>query len=506
MTTAARARTVLLAAAALLALAPLAAAHTGALVADTLSFASPAMESGSQPMVSFADVAAADDGVGAAPQSSLDIQAGAAQAISYHTASIRQPSLTDLNDSTQPAQREQVDLSGGHLRLDQLDRGFVLHVYSLGGALAAQVRTDAGQVNTFTDLTLGQGGLDHKSPQDGTPAGAHPDFPNFAAVDAAGPMVAQHQMAAHTSIRLSGDMVVELTGASLHAQDASHDTTVDGRSWSEPLQPGLPPASEAAAYRQHSGFVRLFLSAATLEFSSSGGSPRVEVAFPAIDADVAGPVTFTAAKGQVAQGSHAVDVDGPYVLDGPSVLHLAPQDKALSAGIAAPAPRPQGTIASVPAPASAALIGTGAILALACAVGVGLLRKVLRLPALKDVEQAIEEGEYRRAARMAARILARLPGSEDALLGRAVALSKSGEPQRVVDELAPRLAARPPSDGALHFVLGLAQIEVGRERDGQASLREAVRLTPSLHAEVAPRLGKAFSPSPPTKETPHGYA
>jgi predicted Zn-dependent protease len=151
-------------------------------------------------------------------------------------------------------------------------------------------------------------------------------------------------------------------------------------------------------------------------------------------------------------------------------------------------------------------VGTGAVLALVAAIGVGVLRRVLRMPALADVEHAIEEGEYRRAAHMAGRILSRLPGSEEALLGRAIALSKHGDNQAVVAELSRHLAAKPASDGTLHYVLGLAQLEVGRKEEAQASLKEAVRLTPSLQAEVAPRLGKVFSsPVTTTKET-HGYA
>jgi tetratricopeptide (TPR) repeat protein len=214
-----------------------------------------------------------------------------------------------------------------------------------------------------------------------------------------------------------------------------------------------------------------------------------------------GPVDLTGATGQLTRGGRTVSLDdAEATLDAGNTFTLAPSGERLDIKVR-PAPvQTRGFLAEVPAPASAALVGAGAAAALLAAVAIGLLRNVLRRPELADVERAIEEGSFRKAAYLAARILARRPGDESVLLGRAIALTKSGRPEQAVREVDAHLRGAPASDGSLHYVLGLAQLDLGRDAEGRAALREAVRLTPSLHTDVAPRLGSVAS-----KET-HGYA
>jgi hypothetical protein len=510
MDRAALTRIVLLVAALLLVATPQASAARGSLVAKELVYDAPVDQEGRLVLATVTDAGsdptAAQVGTGAHPW--LDVRAASAQALHFEhgVEVVGDPPVYTAADPS-PPEPQTTDLQDGRIRIASFQPGFEINLYTLSGDLAYSTQTTGGRLQS-QDVAMGSGGLG--KPQEVTgqaPTDGHPTFFGFAHVDPKATLVVQDRLAPGFSFTVKGDFIVELRGLTVTAQDARTNVTLDSGVWHEPLA-GTPAATQAAAYHEREAFLRIFLSGATLEFANEGGAPAVGLAAAQASTHAEGAVTFTSAKGHISASGQDAVLDGQrYVLPGPSIVDARPSGGDLALAVSQPAHLgTRGTIASVPAPASAALIGTGAILALATAVGIGLLRRVLGLPALADVETAIEEADYRKAARLAGRILTRLPGSEDALLGRAIALSKSGEPQRVVDELSAHLAARPASDGSLHYVLGLAQLEVGHDDAGKASLREAVRLTPSLHAEVAPRLGKAFSVAPTTTKDVHGYA
>ncbi|HJQ92678.1 MAG TPA: hypothetical protein VJ874_00160, partial [Candidatus Thermoplasmatota archaeon] len=345
----------------------------------------------------------------------------------------------------------------------------------------------------------------------GVPADGNQTPRTFSLVERPGPWVNHGSTAPKVSLTLQGTFTVEMLGVTLTVEDTEGNVTVlESGTWRSPVDPNAPPQASGSAYKVTTRFVRMQLTDAVLEFATDGGAPDLMWAASTASIDFAGRAAVLGAYGKVdSEKTGEIDLRNErHVLPEASrvVLTPLPESTLLLDVDETPFSPHVATLADVPAPASAALIGTGAVLALAIAIGIGVLRRVLRLPALADVETAIEEGEYRKAAKLAARILSRLPGSEEALLGRAIALSKVGRHQDVVTELTRHLALRPASDGTLHYVLGLAQIDAGRTPEGHASLREAVRLTPSLQAEVAPRLGKAFSVAQPTTKETNGYA
>jgi hypothetical protein len=392
--------------------------------------------------------------------------------------------------------------------MTEFQPGFQVHVYTLQGTIAYSAEATGGNLRPDDAAIMGPGHYGEGS-QGSPPSETTPPI-TFARVERPGPWVLHAATAPKFSIALQGDFVVEMAGLTLAVEGDGGQGQLRSGTWEEPLDPNAPPQGSEAAHKVTQRFVRIQLTDAVLEFATEAGSPDIAWAASDVVSDFTSEATLLDANGKLDTAAGSVDLrHARQVLPGGSRLQLAPQgDRQLLVGVSPTPLSPHGgTIANVPAPASAALIGTGAILALAIAIGIGVLRRVLRLPALADVETALEEGEFRKAARLAGRILSRLPGSEEALLGRAIALSKVGRHQDVITELTRHLALRPATDGTLHYVLGLAQLDSGKAAEGQASLREAVRLTPALQEEVAPRLGKAFSVAQPTtRETTNGYA
>ncbi|HET6398102.1 MAG TPA: hypothetical protein VFH47_00935, partial [Candidatus Thermoplasmatota archaeon] len=77
------------------------------------------------------------------------------------------------------------------------------------------------------------------------------------------------------------------------------------------------------------------------------------------------------------------------------------------------------------------------------------------------------------------------------------------------DELrGPLPAQRDPSDGSLHYVLGLALLDLGKDEEARQALSEAARRTPALAAEVHARLGARGAPPAIQSLSPlqNGYA
>lgn len=400
-----------------------------------------------------------------------------------------------------PPQRQPVEEARAEqavLRLGAFQPYYEVHVFALNGHLpyeavvAGQTLRPAPQV--VMEETFAEESFSTLPPQD-------LDAYGFSTVQRTGPFALHTDSSERSEITVRGDFVVELTGLTLDVAARDGAFSLASGVQDEPVADGAP--EEAAAHEQNT-FIRLFLDDAELTLAADGGLPRFEWASATSTLTTSGPVTFYHSYGTI--GDRVLQ-DDRYVLEPGRVLAITPQNEGLAVAVDRPTDvGTRGTIAELPAPASAVLVGGGAILALAIAVGLGLLRRVLHPPVLADVESSIEAGQFRRAARQAARILARRPTDESALLARAIALTKGGQQEAAVVEVGRHLASRPASDGSLHYVLGLAQLELGQEDAGRASLKEAVRLTPSLMAEVAPRLGKAFSAPTTTARETNGYA
>lgn len=380
---------------------------------------------------------------------------------------------------------------GGHLP------GFELHAFVPDAAIQYAGSSNQRVLEPRSSVTMGAHFMDEPSTNVGTESTGL-DSDSFATVTRNGPLVFHAGDATHSGFKLVGDFILEIHGLTLEVSAEEGGHVLASGETNQPLAEAAPNA-----YQVRDVFIRLFLEGASLEIAVDGGAPRVEYATTSVALQPADAValynTYGVLDGVELQG-------GRHVLPAGNLLAVVPDREGLAVEVSEADFGTRGTIADVPAPASAALVGTGAVLALAVAVGIGLLRRILRLPQLAEVERAIEEGEYGRAARMAARIIARRPSDESAILARAIALSKAGQQRLTVAELSAHLARASASDGSLHYVLGLAQLDLGQKDAGRTSLREAVRLTPALSAEVGSRLGKAFSPPTSTTKETSGYA
>ncbi len=147
-----------------------------------------------------------------------------------------------------------------------------------------------------------------------------------------------------------------------------------------------------------------------------------------------------------------------------------------------------------------------AALAGAAVAAVMVFRSKRSAPPLEFMEQALEAGAFTRAARLATRILRDDPTRESAHLGRAIAFSRTGQPERVVRNLESYLDGHDPSDGTLHYVLGLAYRDMGKDANAKSALAEAVKRTPAL-ADQVPGYTAAPLPAMPAvlENDAHGY-
>ena len=500
--------------AALVATALPTAADVGQLRATEVEYDGPSAHMGQLALLLAADGVGSATGSDDGARPWIDFEAAQVHAVQYEESrvegSVPGPMPLVLPGPDEDVPETTSDFTAARAHLTAWQPGFELHIFTLDGAIDYTLEASGGEFASSEEARMGTGGWNDPAGQ-GAPADGEQAPRSFSLVERQGPWVNHESSAPKASFALQGTFTVELKGVTLLVEDADGNTAaLESGTWRSPLDPNAPPAASDAAYKVTTRFVRLQLTDAVLEFATDGGAPGLFWAASAASVQFSGRAAVLGAVGTLdsPQGGEIDLRNERHVLPESSRVAMTPlAGSTLLLDVDEAPLSPHGaTIADVPAPASAALIGTGAVLALAIAVGIGVLRRVLRLPALADVETAIEEGEYGKAARMAARILSRLPGSEEALLGRAIALSKVGRHHDVVAEVTRHLALRPASDGTLHYVLGLAQLDSGKTAEGQASLREAVRLTPALQAEVAPRLGKAFSVAQPTTRETNGYA
>lgn len=100
------------------------------------------------------------------------------------------------------------------------------------------------------------------------------------------------------------------------------------------------------------------------------------------------------------------------------------------------------------------------------------------------MEGAIEDGRYRKATRIANRLLRRKPDEERATLGWAIAQSKRGNFQQAATRLESWLKKHEATDGVFPYVIGMAYMDLGKQEKAANWFDVAVQMTPSLENEI----------------------
>lgn len=273
----------------------------------------------------------------------------------------------------------------------------------------------------------------------------------------------------HT-VEITGDFVVEIMG--LHVALDADDYASEFRTGEE-----SESTAAGAVTQGYARLLRLFVQDGVLEFDLKKTDAKVAYALTGgVASSESGTATFRDIT--TATGFQATSV-----LRGPFVIEERPSDAGLavtaqSPGAPGPDASPMASLAA--APATGWIVGGAIILAV-----IAIVVREFRAPNVQSIEYALESGHYRKAARLSTRILRHDPLDESAQLSRAIAWSRVGRQGRVVRVLEPFLERHEPSDGTIHYVLGLARHDLGQVDEARDAMAEAVRRTPSLLGEVA---------------------
>lgn len=274
-----------------------------------------------------------------------------------------------------------------------------------------------------------------------------------------------HGPTTHGVVR--GDFIVEVLGIDLLLEAEGADGRVLHSGVDRHTFSGQQTATETV------WFLRMFIQDGTLEFRST--HTTVQWAMRAINVTGdSGPLML-----QGTQGPQDVRFPSGYVGT------LTPNEHSRLRLTLRESSNPMMPTAAFWAPPTGFNPVPIAAALLAVALVTLTVRTLRTAPPLAHMESALEAGAFSRAARLAGRILRTDPKRESAHLGRAIALSRSGRPERVVRDLEPFLQGNEPTDGTLHYVLGLAYQDLGKEKDAARALSEAVRRTPALAQQIA---------------------
>lgn len=291
------------------------------------------------------------------------------------------------------------------------------------------------------------------------------------------PVVVSRSHGADGAVRVQGDFIIEVLGI---------DVTLETGSSNHTIHTGVDNSSESLpAYVIRQSTLRVFVRDGLLEIQQRGINTEFEWAMRSIE--VAGD------DGQIRmEGSD----------DGPSEVRFANgytgvltpgNGERLDMGLTEEPAGPTASTWLSPDGFNPLPFMIAALVAAVAAVAVLAGR---RTPSLSLMERALESGSFLRAARLARRIIRADPTVESAHLGQAIAFSRTGRPERVVQDLESYLDGTEPSDGTLHYVLGLAYRDLGRESAAADALSEAVRRTPALATQI-PHPGQPPHPTAP---------
>lgn len=335
---------------------------------------------------------------------------------------------------------------------------------------------------------------------------------DFAQFDVPSPMVVTVPDGTAT-LTVEGDFILEMRGVNgTIAGDLGSRAVASGR-WNQPMHPA---AGNPVLYEEHNVFLRIWVTDGSATFTF-GADATTQWAGQGAGYALAGKATFESATGAVTteSGQEVAVNAASYTLDGRHDLQMVSEPSGLDIQLrgydADGNPLVPGGAAVQRVP-EALLAGIAlVIVVLAAVAGAAWLaqRRLRHEPTMADVEAALEAGQFRRAAREAGRILRHKPGMETAVISRAIALSKAGRNARVVTEVEDHLKQSDPTDGVLHYVLGVAYSDLGQPAAAEAAFQEALTRTPDLLPEVRSRLPAGSRIPAPSKKAPaetHGYA
>ncbi|MEK6985151.1 MAG: tetratricopeptide repeat protein [Candidatus Thermoplasmatota archaeon] len=422
----------------------------------------------------------------------VSFEAADIEAVQYNSTYVVSDRGSPASYQTQGPTGTPYDLGVGRARLDASRGLYRLNLYAPSG-MGLRAHADQGTLvaTDGTDLSRGGLGLGGSDP---TCADPRPNLGQFCRIERQGPILLHSTEGRSAEAVVYGDtLILELFGLDM-AVDGERDMTLQSGRFPAAVAPVTGPVRQETEV-----FVRLILTAATVTLAADGEA-MLEWAARKVTTHHEGSLTLNSAYG-TAPGSEGIQLNGErYIAAAGLDFLLTPSSGGALEAEPAAASAPAATNA---VPAAVTASAPFVLLAIAFLL-VGLLALRLRPASLGAMEQAITQGRHRRAARLAARLLRRDPTQEDARLGRAIALTRSGRAARAIREVAAHLKRAEPSDGSLHYVLGLALLEKRRSSEARAALREAVRRTPELEADVRARafdaLPVASQPARASKE------
>jgi hypothetical protein len=390
-----------------------------------------------------------------------------------------------------------LDVDGARLDLARLVGSYELHLFTPEGVSLAG-HFDGGRQKVLHRAAISRAGLDEQK-DSGVPALPNP--PGMAKESgfwSEFPANASHVLteADSATFHLSGTFVLEILGLDLRLEGEGRAADLHSGTAHDEVGVG---AVDSHARAVHQSFLRIVVTDGTLDL---GVPAAYRLQWSGLAAETtSGPVRMEDATGSVllSDGNQQRLTGASYRLDGRYDVQANPSQQGLQmafTGLDA-AGQPLSPLTATVRPAASPFYWAAAA-AVAGSAAVTLLILGLRRgnPTMADVESSLEAGHFRRAARDAGRLLRRRPGFEDAVLSRAIALAKLGRNRRVVREIQAHFASREPSDGVLHYVLGLALKETGATADAQEAWREALRRTPGLLPQVQPLLSAQQGSSP----------
>jgi len=367
-----------------------------------------------------------------------------------------------------------------------------LQVLRPDGSLGLTGRSEGGSYSNAAGVFMDQDAVRPQTAADAGDQGSQGGS-GFSSVRIDAPhVVGEAPSAAERNFTLRGSMELEVFGFVLQGTSAAGPVEI---------RTGVHEWQGAGGSRWLSRtFARLHVEDGEVGYSAMGGSDRTTWASPILDLAVgSGTLVLQDATGLL--GDRRLSHERA-VVQAPYHVRMVPAAEAMDVRLMPEAPAPEdGGLFYVPRSWRDAM---GLVAAGLAAVGVpgvigwwGVHR--MRFPSLTRVEAALEAGDYAKAARLAGRILQHDPEAEAARISRAIALAKDGRANVVVDELEPYLASHAPEDGVMHYVLGLALLDLGREAAARDAFQAAVQRTPDLVHDVEARFLTPFASTRPVE-------
>ncbi len=309
-----------------------------------------------------------------------------------------------------------------------------------------------------------------------------------------GPWIIASAAGADNSLSFNGDYVVEFYGVTVRASNQGQSWEIRSGAPEEPLHDDLGPIIGDGARYSNRTFVRLHVQAGAFDLQAINPEGLTQYAVRAAKAATDGQVRMESARGTVYYGGEEYAIDPmTYFIDGRYSLTARAEGEAIALSLEKQTGSgPLEDLLPRPAPATSTQVAVGSVAPLIIVgaavflliVGTGARYWAIRRWDQEDLEAALEGQEYDKAARIGQHLLSRDYANEDAAIGRAIALTKGGDPDQAIVELHERFHEREPSDGVLHYVLGLAHVALNQIEQARAAFSEAVSRTPDLLAEL----------------------